>query len=852
MKTNCIYDEYVIKAIKSLTAESSKLKMAMCKSVITNHSINVNKGIVNHYISYINNLLMQWEEISKQLSIDIKSANGSEYVRTIDYDYIKDFVYAEYDYASILNFVDGIIKGISKGGKFRSPEDVNDFFEQTVAKAFKGRSDSVAGLLNSVITSDDSIFNIISTDNYEAKMFNSVKSYNKLFNSRDRIELYKAVQKTVEYMCLGEFETEVINPENMRYIVNIINTVIEYITYSTTAYITRIFILYKYARPFIVNMKDIKVLKEYGDNCSCDKITLMRDLDDGIVKDIKKVKETFRQLEQFTTMIGADYLFKTNKPSYDRRIDCFSVSSNKFTEKLLSNPLYELISKTINVLWYENSVSFGSDLNEYNNILRDSIYNTNHALSETSTHKHEIMYVIKTIKINDTVAGCRELAADLLKFANIFMINIEDHYKSIIKIAGEIYNSYIPEKENKQNMLSDCMNMLIELYTDISMAIVNRFRDIEADYNELNCSCTNDVLKGFDLSINKITKTLSTNNTSNSVPDTMRTPVDIADMYSLPSFESLQMYSEYVTSLPEFKDDPYFSESAFTSIFNSLKSLLKGIFKYFETAYLDKSFQAAINYVMKNESTLLSLPLNNVTMEVMPYKNDDNITPPKEIWTNIQNALNNLDLNSINSKEDITKFIRTLYPNETVYSWFYGDKANVKTAEIKFRNWMLFEDNVEQVKDTEYQKISISGNDVKTRMKNWIETVKGSRTLYDQLKKIDQDFENALKGVETKLVNASNPNSQQSTSNNNQNNTPPAPLNTNVGSDNNTSSNSSSTNNSTQQNQQNQNSNYLNTLLTEVQIATERMWRHSIKIFVVYLREEYNYIRDAYSKANQK
>lgn len=853
---NMLFTEDIVKAVKELTAESSKLKLAICKSIIQNNSVD--KNVVNRYISYVNDILAYWEELANDLAEKMKSSKGITGIRTVEYEFVKDFIYCNYDYASILQFTDGLIKGINEDGKFKSPEDINDFFSHTISKAFNDRSDSVAGLLDCVIMNNGS--SMIVTDNSAAKMYDSVKSYSKLFNSRDRIEIYKSIQKTIEFICMDKLKPEDPNPAKMNLVITMINCIVEYMTYSITAYITRIFIIDYYAYPFIdAANRDTIVVRESVDDTSSvlsetSEITLMRDFDDGICKDVDKVKELIGQLEEFTTMMGADRFFGTDKPSYDKYIRSESIN-NKFSDKLISNGLYDFIKKMNNSAWSYNE-TISTRIQEINNILKSSIYSTNHAIQDSSTPKQEILHVIRGTSCNETINGYQELSADLLKFSYIIIIGIEKMMTDMKRINLDIieYPSSIAYSGsiNLQNTLNECTKILKELYGDIALAIVNKGRDIEVAYNKLKSSNVSDILRGFKINIDNVTRKPTTTNSTNSVPDTLRAPVDLVDMYSLPAFESMQMYSEYVSSLPMFENDPYFTESAISTLMNAIKSLFKGIFKYFETAYLDKSFQAAINYTTQRESELLSLQFNNVKMKVLPYKNNDNINPPKAIWENIQNAINNLDTSSVKSKEDVSNFIKTLYPNEEVYGWFYGNNGDAKSGGLKFKNWILFEDNLNSVKDTEYQPIEIGGNEVKTRMKNWIDTVKGSRGLYDQLKKIDQDFTTAISGLEAKLVNMSNNTQQSSSSQNQDNNTPPpAP---NPGSDSSNPADNKGSNSSQQTSQSsnnNSNGDFLNTLLTEVQTATERMWSHTMKIFVVYLRTEYGYIREAYTQANR-
>lgn len=757
-----LWDHDLIKDIEELLAESGKLKKEIIRSALTNE--DAKKDILNKYVSFIYNILKTWDDYSSDLKSKMHNSKGCENVRTISYSDIKDFIYEKNDYASILKFVDGIITGIGEDGEFNDTDDIKDFFIHTVNSAFNDKGDCTADVLNSVIVSDagggmsDSFGRI---DKSEAKLYDTVKSYNKLFNSDDYAVLYKSTIKTVDFISSNNIRVKYLKPDNMKMFVSIINNIIEYISYSITVFITRIYAIQTYAYPFILHCVENDYhesvdLPGNGESITDSDVCIMRNVDEAICKSPDNHRKLIDVLGEFTTSVGADPLFGNYKPTSDKYIGSYKATKNKFSDGLLSNVLDQFLSRRAE---YIGSV----DISEMHQILKSCIYNSQQAIQGVSNSKQEILHVIRGTEFGNTAKGCQEAAADLLIFTDHMCGNI---LRAIRSTKDHLSNEY--NKTSIHNSLNndaeEACKMLDELYREISSAIIQRGRDIESQYNKYHKKDINrindELVNSFSIKIPGKDKTNeTTSNITNAVPDTTRIPLDMIDMYSLPSFESAEMYDMYLRTLPMFENDMYLSEaSGWSTMINKLQSAILNVFRRWETVYGDKKFQDALGYVNTKEAELESLVIpSNAVMDVFPYK--DNININGKVFTNVIEGLNKFDPKNPDKDGGIPAFVKSLYPEDIVYEWF--TKKDAKESKMMYMNYVLFQEG-KQVNANQTKKVKITGKDIKTKIPSWVKTIQGTAEINSSMAKLNKELTDAFKTFKNNIVNASSSENQKS------------------------------------------------------------------------------------------
>ena len=164
--------------IRDLINESSYFKGKIFKAFI--RAEDIKKDVVTSYKNFIKDFIDIWEDYANDIVSKMKTTNAVKGTSTISYSYIKDYIYSVDDYASILQFTDGIIKGI-ESKQFYKPEDIDNFFKFTVNSAFHDKGNTVATLIDAVMVNGISVDMVSNTSDWDVEMFNVVKNY-KIFN----------------------------------------------------------------------------------------------------------------------------------------------------------------------------------------------------------------------------------------------------------------------------------------------------------------------------------------------------------------------------------------------------------------------------------------------------------------------------------------------------------------------------------------------------------------------------------------------------------------------------------------------------------------------------------------------
>lgn len=821
IKIRMLFDVDINETIRSLISESSKFKRELFNVTIQNSTIN--SIVIKKYLNYINDTLRYWDEFSIELQNKMKYANGNTGVYTISYGIVKDYIYAKYDYASILKFTDKIIKSI-ESNDIDDANDIVDLFEDYISKAFDDRGKDVATLLDQVLRDSLEPFTGES-DEKESKYFDSVKSYN-MFNSRTRTEIYNAVSAVISFISGNTIFTNKINPGNVILFVAIINNIVEYVTYTITAYITRIYVINSYAYPYIYKSGNRSQLHESAEiekhtiDIDSIEIDVMKNMDEMICKDYRNLNIFKNGLLEFISMMGASSYFGFNG---DLNIDTTytsDLSKNIFCNKFLSNPLYIILTK-MDV--YRLNINHDTNyIDEVKHLIKDSVYNSKQPLQGASSNKQEILHVIKGTKCDDTVNGYKKLAAELVKCSLDLSINIRNIIIALIRLQDE--SSIIYTDISYMKDIADIIKTLKDLYREFISAFIQKGRDIEIQYNKSSSAKKNEI--SHNMSIGGFTHS---SNINNAIPDTTRMPLELTDLYALPSFESMEMYDEYLKLLPMFENVEYFNEAFnISSGINKLKAFINALFRKFMATITDKQFTTAVEYVKNNESNLRNLEFNNdKKMKVTPYKKDVRIS--RDIWDNIINGFNNFDPNNI---DDIDKFISDLYPTPEIYSWF---KSDPKTAQNRFMNYILFNNG----DDTKVSMQDIQGKAISDNMQIWITSIIEVDKLSDSMSSINNKVNSAFETFKNKIVSETNKqNNDQKNDSSNQNNSSDAAPDP-----------SNNSNNNMNESGENIFSNF-NTIITDAQLVITRIWSPLITYILRYIRDSYKYIQIAYKLAH--
>lgn len=816
--------------VNTFVGESGKAKIELFKA--SYQARKVDDRIIQKYIGALNGMLAKYGNNLKSVEDDVKAMNKLDLDSKVDsclqYDDVKDVVYAKYDYASVLQFTDGLIRGIDSN-KMEENDDIEDYFDHTVSMAFKDLPTSTAALvedINSLVYRP--------ADKSEISHFNAVKGL-KIYNENDRKELYKASCKVIDYICdqINKNSGLGINTDDAAVKVAFVNNVIEYITYSVTAFMYRTTIINLYALPFTVQTIHEPIaemnesVQEVMNKISEKDIKVMKNADDAQLMDPKNIVQFYDTINEFAQIAGTEISLKKIDLTDDwdpfnfRKKDSDS-ASNIFNEKLIGNPLYEFILNKLERCRWNDVMNHAGELAEE---LDGLMHNKKQGLSDTLSAEQEMLPAFRDLwKDKTSEKELQKIIHDLGQVAITVLSCLQIVSSRVDNFRSDEADSDRPDKNNAVlSANAKTIKLIKELYREIAVIVLSRFREIEII---LNKNRQQDIADGFAAVSIKVPGDFKDNEPEkeamgDAVPDTSRMPVDL---YGMPTYEACRMYSEYASYV--LGNDEYYSEALdMSKIVDTLQAFLRGFYKKAIQAFDNVNLKKAVEWVEKNQGDLKTMKFTG-TMEVLPYKS--NISYPS--ISDFNNKLSNkFNLDLLKSSKAFDEFINSLYANNdaTLAKIWTGDSKN-SNAEIQ--NYVLF--GVAPGANVQ-TKILNTSESIQTEMANtWISTVLASKAVRDSFVNAEKQSDNIVRNIKTKLSTISTNNTQNNANQNTDQN--------------------AATDNKDNNAQANANEEVSpQTALSKIQVAYTKIVFPSYMIFYKAITDQYNYIKQAYSMKAQ-
>lgn len=765
-------DEDIQKSIKDLITQGSALKdilygkllkqgVSQVKDAINDRfqtenfmdTINKDHSGVKEFLRNVNDFLKMWTEYSEQIQTQLKDIDLQQLdlgFKVFQYEYIKEFVYGNYDYASVMKFVDGLIQGIEMES-MDSPEAIEQFKTHTISLAFGNQADSVMGLLDSVLTANNAT-NMKPADQMDVTLFNNVKHYNYLFKRSDRVELYRAIDGTIKFILDNEVIKEEVNHQNAKLFIAFLTSSVEYMIYSMTAYATRIYVIGQYVASFNSESKRINpavggepgptsVMESAGqmyngpDNFTPEQFseyinghtsTTFQTADEITFKDHTKLDAFLKLFETFLGNIGA-----TIPEKYQQDVE----KNNKMMSSLKENNLlFELICG--------HKISPGNTM-EFHQALKSAMFNPHHGLGGTVTPKHEFLKVIRETSYGTSSNDLKTHATALFEFARCTMGKLSNAIKSVISQKDCSYS-----RDNQGLMenktMGESLTFLGSLYSELAWAFAQQTRYIEQSINEANLKSNDEVFQMVALKIPAFRSDINKNDAMNmSIPVTTRGLDKDIDLNELYLFEQYEMFDRYLRSLPEFGDEWYLSEAGVSTFANTIKAGFEALWNMVVNFFNGQHFQRARQWVLDNEEGINQLinnasAFNNKSIKALPYK--DVITIQDDVVNNLKKLGN---FNPSEHLNDVDAFITSLYPSADVQGWFDGGNGPVK-----WKNHILFQDLAAQPSTQEPSEIPISGADLHKKFGIWVNAVKEAPNIFKGL----TDAHNGIRAASKQLI----------------------------------------------------------------------------------------------------
>lgn len=806
----------------------SKIKLDDVSTTATRDFITACTGYIRFWSDYAQNI----ENASAKASISPS--------RGIPYQRISKFVIDGNDYTGILKFVDSIIGNPD----IQTTDAIDDAYRYSVHKAFQIGSDSVADLVDSITGNEGRIAQLLQPVELEAtekRYFDNFRSNIDIYDYTDRVDLYKAVNLAVDYIS-KDADRKNVGPNNIGLYIAKLHAIVNYTVHSLVAYASRIYILGRYVAPYTGYTFNPQTNYEESVQPMHDfYMDTMKTTDEIMVRDMNR-------FEEFRTILG----------KWEDELGC-SVSllkQNPVRDALTGNSLYEFLTR-YNSLGDDDLIK--SDTVYRTRLkVRDMLLNPDQALSTAVSPRQDMITDIKEVKPKeDTIDGWKYLGCCVSECARKLLESIKVNSEYFIgwrncHMSG---NAHYPTNPTSYVTAAECARLLAEFYRDFSIAILYKVREIEDRINFLNEAKEKEIGIQLKIDVPGLEEDIKKNNNIDTVvPDTTRDldpvtenvlSIDVDNIMTL--FET---YDLYATTFLGMENNPYFTEAI--DINAAINNFLAKIIAWgnrFVRFVGNASVRSAFDWVKNHQNELKNINISqDARMAVKKYKTSlRNVGNTEKIIT----ALNAATVDTFRTTENKEKFIRSLYPSETVANWFMSkDKQVQQNAKALYRKLVLFYDantigNVKATDDDPTEELNAQSiKDNLTRF--WVPVILGNESVTKAQQDDGKRLRDAINALKRRLISNTGTTAGNNTTGGNQKSDAAPTINT---PEDKTTQNQTTANAQQAQEKEKQETVNLQGAIAEIAVAVENVYGSTVDFIIEYYRTLYQYIQTANSMA---
>ena len=806
----------------------SKIKLDDVSTTATRDFITACTGYIRFWSDYAQNI----ENASAKASISPS--------RGIPYQRISKFVIDGNDYTGILKFVDSIIGN----PEIQTTDAIDDAYRYSVHKAFQIGSDSVADLVDSIAGNEGRIAQLlqpVELDATEKRYFDNFRSNIDIYDYTDRVDLYKAVNLAVDYIS-KDADRKNVGPNNVGLYIAKLHAIVNYTVHSLVAYASRIYILGRYVAPYTGYTFNPQTNYEESVQSMQDfYMDTMKSTDEIMVRDMNR-------FEEFRTILG----------KWEDELGC-SVSlqkQNPLRDALTGNSLYEFLTR-YNSLGDDDLIK--SDTTYRTRLkVRDMLLNPDQALSTAVSPRQDMITDVKGVKPKeDTIEGWKYLGCCVSECARKLLESIKTNAEYFIgwrncHMSG---NAHYPTNPTSYVTAAECARLLAEFYRDFSIAILYKVREIEDRINFLNEAKEKEIGIQLKIDVPGLEEDIKKNNNIDTVvPDTTRDldpvtenvrSIDVDNIMTL--FET---YDLYASTFPGMENDPYFTEAI--DINAAINNFLAKIIAWgnrFIRFVGNASVRSAFDWVKNHQNELKNLNISqDARMAIKKYKTSlQNVGNTEKIIT----ALNAATVDTFRTTENKEKFIRSLYPSETVANWFMSkDKQVQQNAKALYRKLVLFYDantigNVKATDDDPTEELNAQGiKDNLTRF--WVPVILGNESVTKAQQDDGKRLRDAINALKRRLISNTGTTAGNNTTGGNQKSDAAPTITT---PEDKTAQNQGAANAQQAQEKEKQETVNLQGAIAEIAVAVENVYGSTVDFIIEYYRTLYQYIQTANSMA---
>ena len=747
---------------------------------------------ITNYLDHLSIFLIKADEEMEEVKALFRKPINEISEINMHFSVIKDLIYGNFDYYSILQFVDGIYNGI-EDGNIKNTVDVDRFEDFMIHQAFGNIGDSIPSLVNMLEypgPKEDSARDIES--------YKIISTWNNLFKFDESKKIYEACYSAITWTARNQINDSYTNRMLFCYA---FNSIINYSVYTALVYALRIRGIYNYALQFVdEGIKTESVIqskprnstgnKIFDDNVSefirepdlsgvsefpsSDATNVFQITDELLIKDPAKLNELRSRFEKLVAITSGNKL--ANKiPSVRNNysVETDGIRHNRFDKALKDNSLYILLlpnlSRNCNVTILNSSRLYNNKTNDTMITdaklkLFDSLLNTKQGLGNVVSPKQEFLNAITHSEADyKNTADCRDHLLDLY----VFFVYLSDSLNWTIKELNEEYNYNKYDEADSimyKKYLAQIASILRAFYGEVMLAICHKAAFLERLLNAL-LKKTGDAIKEDLFTIrtpNDIINDIiaSANDaTTCAVPDTTRMTEEQRDEIDKDFFQYLEACDSYCMSLPEFQNIGYFTEAIdgkkISEIINRILAMIKNLFNKAKNLFNTNQFKAAQKWVKDRKNKLLAASFDKTppdpsdVIEVLDYK----ATIGTGAAANLARFRNFINSIKIEEVTDLAKFKEDCYKSllSDEYASFFINKNNDNEKAARLYKSKLLYNNSDA--NGVSKKVEINTNELlKRHMATWVSTVDEADKLSQQFAAAERTVNEITNSLKAKVV----------------------------------------------------------------------------------------------------
>lgn len=753
--------------------EGSLLKRSIYKNWLSDK--NMSRNSIFEFLSALTGILSDLDNNINEIRELFRRPLNEVTEIKLKFEDIKDFVYGNFDYPSVLQYADGLYMGMSNG-TLDTPSKINDFYLHTISAAFYNMPSDPDELVERSIQNN---YSIPETVDYDLSSYKNISNWGMLFPITVRKKIYDAAAKVLVFayenknsdMGIVESMTEV----------HAITSIVDYIVYTVLLHTCRIYSIFMFSLQFVEESVDIKESSDLdinytGEDPKGEPSIIFQITDELIIRDHTKFREFLKRFFKFIETTSGKKLSKElpSPTNPDWYVAEKVLKTNRFIKVLKTQHYYNIFQGIANAAWYGSAAGDYKDKKiEMINIL----LNPKHGISTEYSARHEFLNVLKGVNCDYyNLADCRDCALDLYVAALVignqltFLIN---HCNTMV--SGEpMYLSAQDMSESKS--LKQIASLLAGLYAEIMMVVAQRAAFIERVINaHLKQDLDKAVKTATGGSTEKYGDLFQISNPSDilkelvdsapdailcAAPDTTRMPPDMDKIYHLPAFEYFEFCDQLLQTLPEFKDLPYFTEAAedgskISQLINKIMAMIQEVFNKAKRLFVTDNFKAAQKWVIDHKEKLLTVsfdknpPDKEDIFNILDYK--DTIGSGTAI--NLTRFKSFMDSTNVaEAAKDVAKWKADCYKailNESLAGIFTGGNKNIDPAKA-YKNMLLY--NNATISNAEAPSIKVDSNEkLHNKLITWISTVEDAAKLAQQYASAENVIKQITSGLKNKV-----------------------------------------------------------------------------------------------------